>query len=88
MSKFSNIIPIGAHCNISYLLQHLHIKKETSLFEWFQSDGLDCVNETLNKINWTHLNSDIITGKDDLIELVIIIYSQCIIKSMSIKKFI
>ena len=31
------IIPLGYHCNISFLNQNLRIKKETSIFEWFES---------------------------------------------------
>jgi len=69
MYKFDKIIPLGAHCNITFLLQHLGIKKETSLFEWFQSDGLKFINEVLKKIDWTNLNSSIITGKDNFVEL-------------------
>jgi len=69
MSKFDKIIPVGSHCNITFLLQHLCIKKETTLFEWFQSDGLNFINEVLKKIDWTNLNANIITGKDDLVEL-------------------
>ena len=50
MANFDKIIPLGCHCNITYLLQHLNLKKETTLFEWFQSD-----------IDWLNPNTDLVT---------------------------
>jgi hypothetical protein len=69
MTKLNKIIPLGAHCNITFLLQHLGLKRETSLFEWFQNDGLNYINDVLTKINWNNIDSNIITGKDYLVEL-------------------
>ena len=61
MANFDKIIPLGCHCNITYLLQHLNLKKETSLFEWFQSETLTAINDTLSKIDWLNPNTDLVT---------------------------
>jgi hypothetical protein len=57
MSKFNKIIPLGHNCNVTFLLQHLKLKKETSLFEWFQSETLTAINSTLAKIDWLNIDS-------------------------------
>ena len=44
------LIPLGCNCNVSNNMQKLKIKKETSLFEWFQSGSLDTINKTINSI--------------------------------------
>jgi len=63
-SNFDIIIPLGATCNISLLLQNLKIKKETSLFEWFISNKLNNITNVLSKIvNKT--DYDIIQQKND-----------------------
>lgn len=55
MSKFEKIIPLGQTCNITYLLQHSKIKKETSLFEWFVSNNLNHITTIINKIGQDEL---------------------------------
>jgi len=49
-SNFECIIPIGETCNITFLMQNLKIKKETSLFEWFVSNNLRNITNVLYKI--------------------------------------
>ena len=61
MVRFDTLMPLGCHCNITYLLQHLNLKKETTLFEWFQSDTLSAINDTLSKIDWLNPNTDLVT---------------------------
>jgi len=58
--SFDTILPLGFHCNISFLLKHLGLKKETTLFEWFQMNSLTAINETLQKINWVEPNTELI----------------------------
>ena len=42
------IIPLGQHCNISFLNQGLGIKKETSVFEYFDSTSLQDITNVIN----------------------------------------
>ena len=65
IARFDKIIPVGCHCNITYLLQHLNLKKETTLFEWFQSQTLSAINDTLTKIDWLNPNTDIVRAVTD-----------------------
>ena len=44
------IISLGFNCNISYLNQALHIKKETGLFEWFESKKLQYITDVINTL--------------------------------------
>ena len=64
MVRFDTLMPLGCHCNITYLLQHLNLKKETTLFEWFQSDTLSAINDTLSKIDWLNPNIDMVSVAD------------------------
>ena len=51
------LIPLGYHCNISYLNQALYIKKETSVFEWFENTNLKYITDIITpteKINETN----------------------------------
>ena len=66
---FDKIIPLGAHCNITYLLQKLKIKKETSLFEWFESSSLNAINAAINAIDFDNVDTNLIGGEDKRIEL-------------------
>ena len=45
-----SFIPLGFHCNVTYLLQDTHMKRETSLFEWFQSEKLQYITDIVNLI--------------------------------------
>jgi hypothetical protein len=47
----NTILPLGAHCNITFALQNLKLKKETSLFEWFQSDSLATITKVVKAIH-------------------------------------
>ena len=44
------IIPLGFHCNISYLNKGLCIKKETGVFEWFESRSLQYITDVINTL--------------------------------------
>lgn len=59
----SPLITLGFHCNISFLLQDLHIKYETGLFEWLQSDKLQYITDIVNNIKDT-IDTNIIKGVD------------------------
>jgi len=48
--QYNKIIPIGYGCGISFVLKHLNIKKETSLFEWFLTKSLDDITNLINMI--------------------------------------
>jgi len=63
-NAFTKIIPLGAHCNVSFLLQKLKIKKETSLFEWFQSESLDAISDAIEQIDWANIDPALIGGTD------------------------
>jgi hypothetical protein len=45
-----SFIPLGFHCNVTYLSQDTHMKRETSLFEWFQSEKLQYITDIVNTI--------------------------------------
>jgi hypothetical protein len=47
---FDSILPIGATCNITFLMQNTEIKKQTTLFEWFVCPNLKDITEILYKI--------------------------------------
>ncbi len=42
------LITLGCHCNISFLNTKLNIKKETGVFEWFQSNKLQYITDVIN----------------------------------------
>lgn len=44
------IIPLGQGCNISWLLQNVKIKKQTTLFEWFFISHLNSITNILKLI--------------------------------------
>ena len=55
----TSIIPIGQTCNITFLMQNLKIKKQTTLFEWFVSNHLNNITRILERIE-TNTDTDII----------------------------
>lgn len=63
------IIPLGFHCNISFLNQALNIKKETGLFEWFESRNLQHITDVINTLT-INPESNIICGNDRNIYLL------------------
>lgn len=63
------LIPLGYHCNVTYLLQELGIKKETSLFEWLESKRLQYITDVLNVIR-EGIDEEIITGEDYNIKII------------------
>jgi len=60
MNKCDKIIPLGMNCNISFLLQSVKLKKETSLFEWFQSIDLQSITDIIKIILENENNIDIL----------------------------
>lgn len=63
------IIPLGFHCNISFLNQALNIKKETGLFEWFESRNLQHITDVINTLT-INPESNIICSNDRNIYLL------------------
>ena len=63
------LIPLGFHCNITFLQQELHIKHETSLFEWLQSEKLQYITDIVNNIKYT-IDLNIIYGVDKNINVL------------------
>lgn len=61
-----DIIPLGFNCGITFSLQALQIKKETSLFEWFRSDSLSTITKIINSIQ-ENIDDSIIIKKDNLV---------------------
>ena len=53
------LIPLGHHCNISFLNSKLCIKKETGVFEWFESKNLQCITDVINTLT-ENPNKDVI----------------------------
>jgi hypothetical protein len=39
------LIPLGFHCNVTFLSQELNIKKETGLFEWLENQKLQYITD-------------------------------------------
>ena len=63
------IIPLGFHCNITFLNQALNIKKETGLFEYFESRNLQYITDVINTLT-INPESNIICGIDRNIYLL------------------
>lgn len=56
-------IPLGYHCNITYVCQQLGLKKESGLFEWVESKKLQYITDVINSIV-VDINTEIIKGED------------------------
>ena len=65
----ANYITLGYHCNISFLTQAIHIKKETGLFEWLECRQLSYITDVIDVIK-NGLDTDIIKGVDNHIYLL------------------
>jgi hypothetical protein len=63
------LIPLGYHCNITYLTQQLGIKTETGLFEWLESKKLQYITDVINSMNVT-IDPEIVQGEDNYIYLL------------------
>jgi hypothetical protein len=52
---YDKIISLGYNCNVTFLLGHNNLKKESSLFEWFEtknfSDIIDVIEKFSDKYN-------------------------------------
>ena len=70
------IISLGFHCNISYLNQALHIKKETGLFEWFESKKLQYITDVINTLT-INPDSNIICDNSTSIYLLNFNFYSC-----------
>ena len=64
---YNKIIPLGSNCGITFILQHLKIKKETSLFEWFRSGSLSSINKVVQHIHDHGINYNIVCKNVDYI---------------------
>ena len=62
-----DIIPLGFNCGITFSLQALKIKKETSLFEWFHSDSLSVITKIVNLIQ-ENIDTSIIVPRDRFVQ--------------------
>jgi hypothetical protein len=56
-------IPLGYHCNVTFLAQELNIKKETGLFEWLETQQLQYITDIINSIK-ENIDTSIIKGND------------------------
>lgn len=70
MYNFDCIIPLGQACNISILMQNAKLKKETSLFEWFDTVSLCSISNIIKKLINNEPVSIIKHGNDICIEEV------------------
>ncbi len=55
------LIPLGFHCNITFLQQDLQIKHETGLFEWLECHKLQYMTDIINIVK-TKIDTRIIYG--------------------------
>jgi len=63
------LIPLGYHCNVSFLNQTLQYKKETGVFEWFESRNLQNITDVINTLS-INPESNIVCGNDRNIYLL------------------
>ena len=63
------IVPLGFHCNVSFLNQALRIKKETGVFEWFEIRNLEHITDVINTLT-IHPETDIVFGNDRYVYLL------------------
>lgn len=63
------IIPLGYNCNISFLNQAVHVKKETGVFEWFEIRNLQYITDVINTLT-NNPTSNIIYGTNKNIYLL------------------
>jgi hypothetical protein len=63
------LIPLGFHCNVTYLNQFLRIKTETGLFEWFESGKLQYITDLINT-KLDDPNANVICGYDKYVYLL------------------
>ena len=65
----TNYITLGYHCNITYLIQAVGMKKETGLFEWLESRKLSYITDVVNVIK-KNIDTDIIKGIDNRVHII------------------
>lgn len=66
------IVPLGNSCAVTHTTQHLQIKKETGLFEWFVSRRLQMITNVINKIK-VKIDPKIIYGRPNKSEKIVCI---------------
>ena len=64
-----SLIPLGFHCNVSHLNQHIYIKKETFPFEWFQSNKLQYITDLIITLK-NNPEENVIYEKDKILYLI------------------
>ena len=63
------LIPLGFHCNVSFLNQALCIKKETGVFEWFETRKLQYITDVINTLT-INPDTNIINGTNKYVYLL------------------
>lgn len=63
------IIPLGYHCNVTYLNTALQIKKETGLFEYFQCEMLQYITNVINTLTDCS-GTNVVFGRDRRVHLL------------------
>jgi hypothetical protein len=48
---YDKIIPLGFNCNVTFLLGHNNLKKESSLFEWFETKNFEDIVDVIEKLS-------------------------------------
>jgi hypothetical protein len=48
---YDKIIPLGYNCNVTFLLGHTNLKKESSLFEWFETKSFSDIIDVIEKLS-------------------------------------
>lgn len=67
---FETIIPLGRTCTLSSALQSINLKKETTLFEWLNSNNLTVITDTIEHIANNILDDSILSGGDGGIQIL------------------
>ena len=53
------LCPLGYHCNVTHTMKRLGMKKETTLFEWFQISSFQYITDVIESIH-KDVDSDIL----------------------------
>ncbi len=64
-----SLIPLGFHCNVTFLNQQISIKKETMPFEWTQSIKLQYITDLISTLK-NNPEENVIFGKDKDLYLI------------------
>ena len=70
------LIPLGFHCNVSFLNQKIHVKKETGVFEWFESRNLQYITNVINALT-INQKTNVIYGDEKHVYLLNTNFLSC-----------